>query len=199
MQYQYLTDSRSREIYKKNIGKIVKEAHKRKVKAVVIAGASGSPVGTFFRHVWKILYPKERLPRFYGLELTDKILGIEYSQDMRPPTTEELEKIKRQLALNYPNLIRDIKENKSVLLLDEYAVSGRTLKQRKNLLSKLGAKEIYATALVIHPSSKVDKEIDISVPRRIEDEPSWSGVYDRATRKVVARDLKKLAEEISKK
>ncbi|MBI5148110.1 hypothetical protein HZA33_00335 [Candidatus Pacearchaeota archaeon] len=191
--YEYLGGLARIEDYKKNIQQIVREAYKRKVGAVVIAGASGAPVGTFFKHVWKILYPNEGVPHLYSLEFVDKMLGIKHSVEIPELKKSEIEKIKRRLLINYPNLFRDM--NKPILLLDEYATSGRTLRERKKLLSKLGANEVYTTALSV--SHYLLDKVDITVDRR-GNIPEWHKESRKQyLRKKLARDFKKLAEEIS--
>lgn len=206
MEYEYLKKE-ERDIYKKNILHIVKSAHEKKIHSLVVAGASGAPVGTLFINVWRVLYPNENRPGLYSIEFVDRTLGIKHSFKLDKLKKSEIEKIRKKLSLNYPNLDRDIKEKKSVLLIDEYASTGRTLRARKELLRELGAKEVYTAALTVNYrdyKTDIDK-LDIKVIQ--SDLPSWylssrskkivgnKSILEK--RKKLARDFKKLAQEIS--
>ncbi|MBI5148126.1 hypothetical protein HZA33_00420 [Candidatus Pacearchaeota archaeon] len=258
-----------RETYKRNIIDIVKAAHgdvafledyevktdwgprmeQRRVNvkfdAVVIAGASGAPVGTLFRHVWKILYPKEKLPHLYSLEFVDRKYGT--LPLFVPPATEdsgelyrisremdvdfdlikewkkkgekEIERLRRELSISYPNLIKDIREGKAILVLDEYSEVGRTLGNRRAMLNRLGAEKVYATALCsgehdgvpewyhkggVAPLSYVDDSIDrLKAQGKLPiDKEGWTDMkkVERLAlvreRKILSHDIKQLAEEI---
>ncbi|MBI5148246.1 hypothetical protein HZA33_01050 [Candidatus Pacearchaeota archaeon] len=203
-EYRYLNNVEEREFYKRNIVEIVQKAHEYGVRNVIIAGASGAPVGSFFKNVWKILYPNEKAPKLASFEFIDEMysgrrlsLGVKWND-------EQLERIKSKFKGYFPAL--DLEQ--PTLILDEYAFSGETIRNAKTLAERFGAKEVYMAVLA--PS----RGLDIVSPSLLEkrkqelikvdegDIPKWYGNNeavrrDPKTRKLLAKDLMALAQEIS--
>lgn len=55
--------------------KIVEEAHNRGIEVFVVVGASAKPMALLFNHVWKALYPTEKLPKLVSLRRDMPILA----------------------------------------------------------------------------------------------------------------------------
>lgn len=117
--------------------KIVRAVRRKRIETFVSIGASAKPTALFFQYVWKATYPKKDPPLVVHLGQfirRDQILKL-YSDA----------NVGKKL-LQYKSILKE-KINGRIMLFDELARSGTTLRLAKRIFERAGARNLTTAAL----------------------------------------------------
>ncbi|MBI4215031.1 hypothetical protein HY546_03465 [archaeon] len=125
--------------YFTSLFKIVRFAHRNKVKVVVAPEAMGRVSTLLFREAYRRLYPDETVPPAFFVNFK----AVESS---------------KQVQTHFPGLARSLKEGRKVMILDNCVHSGSTFQRAERALKPLARNPLLKAAVVnqISPEVKMD-------------------------------------------
>ena len=126
--------------FTKALERLVDFAKLKGIKAVIIAGPSGKVAGIAFRHAWKTRFQEEPPIVYRFGDFFDKQRVV----DISPPDYPRWKKV----LANIPGLYKSLNTGEPVLLLDEVADTGNSLKRTRDNLGKLGFGNLCMASIV---------------------------------------------------
>ena len=149
-QFRFFTDEQERRDLKEAIENIIRETRNRQINTIIVFGASGQPVASLFKEAWSVLHPREEVPKFYALGL------LYQKQKLRDLFRggKGLEQLHSFLEKRIPSLVD--RKNEKMLLLDDFAETGSTIRRVKERFSTLGFRDITTAALFASSPEHVD-------------------------------------------
>ncbi len=183
-----------KERYLKGIEVLVREIEKRKIKTVFLVGTSAVYVRNMVREYYRV-HTKASPPAFLSLagtlpkNPTSIMLPFtEMLSSIGVATPEAKEKIQERI----PNIKRKLREN--IMLLDEHAQTGYSMKAAEMILRELGAEKMTTAALSSHPELMKYHLVRPDVVGTIGETPAFYGRRKRfikARKKALANSSKK--------
>lgn len=122
--------------------RLIKFAREKNVDVIVVGGTSAQPVAYLFRYLWGQLFPKEKEPKFYALGTIPRKASDE-----------------RELARLIKGRFPSIANANRIMILEEFAASGRTAEQIKKALQAIGKKAVFKTTLF--SSERAKQQFDL--------------------------------------
>ncbi len=125
----------------KAIIRIVKFAKKKGIETIIVGGLSAQSAAILFKEAWQILYPKEKMPKFYALGGTPRILTSGNRTNFEEVT-------KRRM----PSLFDRV--DKPTLILEEYALRGVAITHLKKFFTEHGFGKLYTSVMFSKESAR---------------------------------------------
>lgn len=136
--------------------RMIRFARQNNVDTIVVGGTSAQPVAYLFRYLWNQLFPKEKKPKFYALGLM-------------PREVRDKEELAKRIRSRFPS----IANANIIMILEEFAASGRTAEHIKKALKAIGKEVVFKTTLF--SSERARQQFDL-VGSRFKNLPKSHGV-----------------------
>lgn len=156
---------------------LVERIRQKKFSAILLAGRSAKYAGILIQGAWEAKYPQKPLPKFYSLaNLGEPIRHTGEALDGADHHYIDTKKAARILEKKMPSL-KSIRG--PVLVLEEYASTGDTLRKATEIVKEIGIKNVTCAVLIARPHILLSRGI---IYGAIGDVPSFY-----ATRSVLLR------------